>query len=444
MNHSGKRKPRAFSCPALLALVVGLLAPPPGDAAQRALEDLAARLEGNDARMRRDAVEALREDGSDEAVLILNSAAADPDTRVRRDVLEALLSFRRPATSPGLITFLADEERDHRREAVRGLVAAHAIEPSPGRGTRAVNWLMRRDEDFVLDPLRPVGSATTEALAGRLQDEDDEVRELAASALGALEAAAEAPALARSAASDTDGGVQRAAIASLGEIGTDTAGDFLVGLLETSGREREIIEALGTMAYRPGGAAILAAYDEDPGSDRGRTALLALARMGHAGARGAFYHELRSRDGRRRAHAAEGLGRLDDRALVDGLIRDLLREDDDRVELAFCFALARLGQTPFVDKVVLSLADGRLRSFARSYALELGSSYLNEFIAYLDDPERDVRLELIGILERIGDSAAVPALTRLGTDADEALAVRARAAVRRLAPSDPGEGAGGR
>ena len=126
------------------------------------------------------------------------------------------------------------------------------------------------------------------------------------------------------------------------------------------------------------------------------------------------------------------LGRLDDPSLADGLIRDFLREEDARAQLAFCFALVRLGHKPFVDRIVLSLDDRRLGEVARQYALELGSALLPEFLDYLEDPDRGVRLELISLIERIGDPDAIPALRAASEDEDREVADRARLAVRRL------------
>ena len=421
------RLPAAFGL--ALAVFAGASAPALG---QSSVEELAARLESDDPGARREAARELGEDGSAAAITVLSGAARDPDHNVRRTVLEALVSRRRTETAPGLIVFLEDEVEDHRREAIRGLVEMHARDPRAGRGARAVNWLLRREEPFVLDPLRPVAPEVGEALAGRLGDGEVEIRRLAAEALGALRAASEVGALGAAAGADPDEEVRRKSVGALGTVGTEEAGEALLALLRNQELRREVVRALGRMAYRSSGSAILAVYDEDPESDLGRDALEALARMGHPGARGTFYHELGHREGRRREFAAEGLGRLDDPSLADGLIRDFLREEDARAQLAFCFALVRLGHKPFVDRIVLSLDDRRLGEVARQYALELGSALLPEFLDYLEDPDRGVRLELISLIERIGDPDAIPALRAASEDEDREVADRARLAVRRL------------
>ena len=412
-----------------LGLIAGVATLAP---AQSSVEESAARLESSDARTRRDAARALGEDGSAEAVAALLPAARDADRDVRRAVLEALAAVRRPDAAPGLILLLEDEVPAHRRGAIGGLVDIHRREPPAGRSARAVDWLLRREQEFALDPLRPVDPGIIDALAARLADEDTENRRLAAEALGALRATAGAPALASAAAGDPDGEVRRRAVGSLGAIGTEEAGESLLALVEDSELQRTVVRALGRMAFAPATRALLAVYDTDPDSELARDALEGLARIGAAEARGTFYHELSSREARRRGYAAEGLGRLDDPTLVDGLIRDFLREEDSRVQLAYCFALVRLGETPFVDRIVLSLSDRRLREPARQYGLELATDHLDEFLRYLDDPEREIRLELIALLERLGAPAAIPKLQGMGEDADSEVADRARAAARVL------------
>lgn len=457
-SRRGGRRVRLFGwLPLALAAAAG------AGFAQPTVEELLARLESADADTRRGAASELARHGGPDAVAGLNAAAADPDPRVRRAVLDALLSLRRPGAAPGLITFLGDAERDNRRDAIRGLVEMHGLSGRPGSGTRAVNWLLRQEHEFVLDPLRPVSGAVVAAIVERLTDDERSVRETAVEALGALRAgaggdegegagagtAAEAggaagpaatgnaiSALADAARIDSEAEVRREAVRALGRIATPAAGEALLTFLpdrEAGDSRAEAVRALGRMAYAPAGAALLAIYDERPDGGLGRDALEGLARIGFDGARGTFYYELGHREAKRRELAAEGLGRLDDPSLADGLIRDFLREDDGRVQLAFAFSLVRLGRTPFVDRIVLSLDHRFLGEAARQYALELGAPLIPEYGRYLrEDPDRDLRLRLVELLERIGDPAAIPPLTEAAGDEDTAFADRARTALRRL------------
>ena len=406
--------------------------------AQSSVEELAARLESSDARTRRDAARELGEDGSSEAISVLNEAVRDIDGNVRRTVLDALLSVRRPDAAPGLIAFLEDERSENRRDAIGGLVDIHNREAPPGRRERAMDWLLRREQAFVLDPLRPVEPRIVEALSGRLTDDEEDNRELAAEALGALRAATAVGALAAAASEDLEDDVRREAIRALGAIGTDEAGERLLSMVEEPELREQVVRALGRFAYRPSVTALIGVYDADPESDVARDALEALARIGAEEARGTFYHELGSDDARRREFAAEGIGRIGDPALVDGMIRDFLREEDRRVQLAFCFALVRMGQPPFVDRIILSLSDSRVGEVASQYALELGRDFLPDILRYLEDPDRQVRLELISLLEQLGDDSAIPSLRATTEDPDSEVADRARLAVRRLSESGNG------
>ena len=406
--------------------------------AQSSVEELAARLESSDARTRRDAARELGEDGSSEAISVLNEAVRDIDGNVRRAVLDSLLSVRRPDAAPGLIAFLEDERSENRRDAIGGLVDIHNREAPPGRRERAMDWLLRREQAFVLDPLRPVEPRIVEALSGRLTDDEEDNRELAAEALGALRAATAVGALAAAASEDLEDDVRREAIRALGAIGTDEAGERLLSMVEEPELREQVVRALGRFAYRPSVTALIGVYDADPESDVARDALEALARIGAEEARGTFYHELGSDDARRREFAAEGIGRIGDPALVDGMIRDFLREEDRRVQLAFCFALVRMGQPPFVDRIILSLSDSRVGEVASQYALELGRDFLPDILRYLEDPDRQVRLELISLLEQLGDDSAIPSLRATTEDPDSEVADRARLAVRRLSESGNG------
>ncbi len=414
----------------------GLLLVLAGPAFGQGIDELLVRLESQDALSRRQAARDLGRLGSDEAVEGLIGAADDPDRRVREAVLDALVDARTPATAPGLLRFLESEREADREKAVRGLVGIHATTAPPGAGGRAVNWLLRREDDFVLDPLRPAAPLVVDGLVGRLQDPEEDVRRLAAEGLGLLRAEAAVPAL-EAAAFDADERVAATAVGALGEVGLvapDPAGTALMRLLdEEPPLAIRAVEAIGAMAFASAGGRLLQLYDEDAGGALGKTALGALARIGHRGAMGTFIAELASGDSDRRAFAAAGLGRIGNPAMADSMIRDFLRENDRRVQLAYCFALALLGETSFVDRLILEMTDPRLGDQARAYALELGEPLTPEFIRYLDDRDRDIRFQLVVLLERIGAVAAIPALEERGAnDSDDRVAARAKLAARRL------------
>jgi HEAT repeat protein len=158
--------------------------------------------------------------------------------------------------------------------------------------------------------------------------------------------------------------------------------------------------------------------------------------MGAPEARGVFYYQMTSMQSEQRRWAAEGLGRLSDESLIPGMMKDFLREPDPSVQLAYCFALARLGQPEFVDRIALSLANKKLQEQAHDYAVELGSPLLDELVTYLSDPVPEVRKEMAQVLMEIGDPAAIPYLKPLLSDPDMEVADRANRAIARLQQGD--------
>lgn len=423
---SPETRPRAF----FAALAASALLAATAAAGQPNVDALLAQLESQDAGDRREAARDLGESPLPEVMAALAGLASDLDKDVRKEAIGSLRGFRRVEAAPGLLGFLRDSEKDHRRDAIRGLVEMHDRRARPGFQRRAMNWIMGRHEEYVLDPLRPVEPEVVDALIGALADPEGDVRETAAAALGALKAGRAVPDLAKL-ADDGDGDVREQAIGALGEIGGAPAGEALAPMLSERRTRRQALRALGRMRYAEAADRIYDIYDGD-GGDTGRDALGALARIAYSRARDDFRKELGNRDEHRRAFAAEGLGRLGDRDEVDGLIRTFLREDNDRAQLAYCFAMVRLGVTPYVDRIVVALTDRGLEETARAYALELGSELLPEYLGYLDDPEKDIRLALIALLERLADPDAIPGLEALSRDRDDDIAEAAQVAVRRI------------
>ncbi len=109
----------------------------------------------------------------------------------------------------------------------------------------------------------------------------------------------------------------------------------------------------GEMKYLPAGPELVSIYDGNV-SNLGDRALRSLALMGAPEARGVFYYQMTSKLAEQRRWAAEGLGRLSDESLIPGMMKDFLREPDPSVQLAYCFALTKLGQREFVDRIALS------------------------------------------------------------------------------------------
>jgi HEAT repeat protein len=276
------------------------------------------------------------------------------------------------------------------------------------------------------------------AFEARLQDEESVLRRRAAYSLGVLGSPDGVDSLG-AALSDPEKDVRMEAASALAAIGNDAAGEALRGSLSLAATEPDfagrVVDALGQMKYLPAGPELVAIYDGNV-NKLGDRALRALALMGSPDARGVFYYQMTSTRAEQRRWAAEGLGRLSDKSLIPGMTKDFLREPDPAVQLAYCFALARLGEREFVDRIALSLGNKKLQEQAHEYAVELGSPLLDELVTYLSDPVPEVRKEMAQVLMEIGDPAAIPYLKPLLSDPNAEVADRANRAIARLQQGD--------
>jgi HEAT repeat protein len=399
-------------------------------AAQASFQDELANLRSPNAKTRSKAAEALGKSQRREAIEPLIRAMRDPEVKVRKEVIQALRSFQDVETVEGLIIGLSDEEKDIRDHSIEGLLEIY-VAPQKRGPVLGIFKAPRKPED--VDPLTPPDLKVVRALEARLRDDEPSLRRKAAYTLGMLQTEEAVPALVR-ALPDMDMDVRTEVVTALGRIGGDEAGQTLIRALnDSSDRTRTTaIEALGRMQYRPAAPALLSIYEAEQGGSMGDLTLAALARMGAPEARGVFYQNMTNQKAERRRYAVEGLGRLGDRALTSGLIKDFLREPDESVQLAYCFSIALLEHREFIDRLALSLSKIALRDQATDYLVELGSPFMTDLVTYLSDPVAEVRRGMVRVLMLIGDPAAIPYLEPLLADSDSRVADGANRAIARL------------
>jgi HEAT repeat protein len=414
----------------MIAAVASCLMTPVPATAQASFQDELANLQSPNSKTRAKAAKALGKSQRREAIGPLIQTMRDPEVKVRKEVVQALRKFQDVETVEGLLIGLSDEAKDVRDHAMEGILEIY-VAPERRGPVLGVFRVSRRPED--VDPLTPPDIKVVRALEARLRDDEPSLRVKAARTLGMLQAEEAVESMIR-ALPDMDMDVRAEVVISLGRIGGEAAGRALVGALnDSSDRIRtHAIQALGRMQYKAAALALLNIYDAEQGKTMGDRALAALAQMGAPEARGVFYQNMTNKKAERRRYAAEGLGRLGDKALTGGLIKDFLREPDPGVQLAYCFAIARLEHREFIDRLALSLSKVELREQARDYLVELGSPFMTEFVTYLSDPVADVRKGMIQVLMLIGDPAAIPYLEPMLADSDPKVADRANRAIARL------------
>jgi len=424
---------------AVLATVVSaIILSSPAIAVQSSFQDEIANLKSPNVGTRVKAAKALGQSKRPEAVPALTEAMRDPELKVRKQTVFSLRGFNSTDAIDGLLIGLRDEEKGIRGEAMVALLEIYVGAGNAELGGALSFLLGPRYKTPKLNGLIPVSSEVVTALEARLQDEEPVLRRRAAYTLGVLEAASAVDSLA-AALSDPNKDVRLEAASALAGIGNDAAGEALRSTLSIATSDAtfagHVVDALGRMKYLPAGPELVSIYDGNV-NNLGNRALRSLALMGAPEARGVFYYQMTSKQAEQRRWAAEGLGRLSDNTLIPGMMKDFLREPDPTVQLAYCFALARLGQHEFVDRIALSLGNKKLQEQAHEYAVELGSPLLDELVTYLSDPVPEVRKEMAQVLMEIGDPAAIPYLKPLLSDPDMEVADRANRAIARLQQGD--------
>lgn len=425
---------------AVLATVVSaiIFLSSPAIAVQSSFQDEIANLKSPNAGTRVKAAKALGQSKRPEAIPALTEAMRDPELKVRRQTVFSLRGFNSTDAIDGLLIGLRDEEKGVRNEAMVALLEIYVGAGNADLGGPLSFLLGPRYKTPKLNGLIPVSSEVVTSLEARLKDEEPVLRRRAAYTLGVLGAEDAVDSLG-AALSDPQKDVRMEAVSALSAIGNDAAGEALRGTLSIAASDASyaghVVDALGQMKYLPAGPELVSIYDGNL-NNLGDRALRALALMGAPDARGIFYYQMTSKRSDQRRWAAEGLGRLSDRSLIPGMMKDFLREPDPSVQLAYCFALARLGQPEFVDRIALSLGNKKLQEQAHEYAVELGSPLLDELVTYLSDPVPEVRKEMAQVLMEIGDPAAIPYLKPLLSDPNVEVADRANRAIARLQQGD--------
>jgi HEAT repeat protein len=192
------------------------------------------------------------------------------------------------------------------------------------------------------------------------------------------------------------------------------------------------MRALGDLRYD---RAIVALTDQFTFYVRGvagRSAISALAAIGHPSTIPLFEAQTMSGYPAHRRAAYEGLARSGGAAVAAARIEAaMVSEKDTRVLIAMAFALASAGRDG-VNRVLDALADRDRSDEALAYLVELGRPHVAAVAARLSDPNPFVRGQIATALGFIGGPDAVAALKGAGGDADLDVRQRIGAAQLRL------------
>jgi len=414
------------------ALLLFLAAPSLGAAGRLSFEDLLANLKSPNAKTRQEAAESLGKSRRREAVAHLAPLVHDPEVKVRMEVVRALRQLHEPAAVPALVTSLRDGDASIREEAMGTLVEMYADRE---RASAVSRFLDLFSDEFDRSSIAPhvADASVIQGLAQALRDEDKDIREEAALALGILNGTAALKNLA-AALPDPEPGVRGAAAAAIGKIGTAQDGRALVPLLSdaSEGVRHRALQAIGVLQVAEAGPALREMYEANRRKELGLKVLEALSRIGDPSQADLFQQLVQDPDPAKRRLAVEGLGRISGNSYLAPFKKDYQREKNDEVKLAYSFALARMGDRAFLDSVVLALPSRTLGTRARAYLLEMGHGVVGELYPYLKDPDAEVRSVLCDILGTIGDANTIAQLTPLLSDPNSGVVDRATRAIERL------------
>src|SRR5262249_14770135 len=103
-----------------------------------------------------------------------------------------------------------------------------------------------------------------------------------------------------------------------------------------------------------------------------------------------------------------------------------------RIKLALCFSLYSLGQSAYIDTIVLSLKDPDYVKQAEGYLVELSPRDIPSVAGYLKSSDKNFRITLIELLGNMHQPAAIPYVDPYLTDKEVAVAQAATDAVGKL------------
>ena len=345
---------------------------------------------------------------------------ASPSAQVRRQALRGLRERGGPETLPLLAALLGDAEIDIREGAVAGVISVY-VQPQANRSidsaAEAFEAARFHDQPWSVPP--ELSSALVKALA----DEQPSVRRDAAYAVGIVLTPPVTDVVAfeiLASLSDPEPSVRVAAARALGRLRVKDAGVPLIGRVNDEDLDVRLasMRALGDLRYDLAVVALTDQFTFYVRGVAGRSAISALAAIGHPSSIPLFEAQTTSGYPAHRRAAYKGLARSRGAAAAAARIEAAMAsEKDTRVLIAMAFALASAGREG-VNRVLDALSDRDRSDDALVYVVELGQPHVAAVAARLSDPNPFVRGQIATALGFIGGPEAVAALKGVSSESD--------------------------
>lgn len=288
-----------------------------------------------------------------EGIAQLTPLLSDADAEVRRETVKSLVSIGTQHSLDPLIAALKDQDTEVRIRATDGIVNFYVpgyvetgLSGTLRRAGEMITARWRRDESReVLDPDIAVRPEIIDAL-GRLASDPQPlvVRANAARAIGILRGRPALPALVEGLRSKDDRLIFESLIA-IQKLRDADAGPRVVFLIRDLEEKIQItaIETAGILKTAEATSGLMRVFEEDPSKKVRRAAMIALGRIAGPSSREFFQRYAVDDDDEVRAGAAEGLGRIGNKADHDLLSKTYEHEGKLNARLAQAFALVNLG-----------------------------------------------------------------------------------------------------
>jgi HEAT repeat protein len=370
----------------------------------------------------------------------------DDDVDVRREAVKALVEIGTQRSLDPLISALKDEDAEVKVRATDGLVNFYlpgyvqtGLSAQLKRAGSLVGAAFNDTSELAVEPDVRVRPEIISGLAAVLGGGSMlPVRANCARALGALRGRAALPQLLEALRSKNDQLIYESLIA-LQKIGEPSAGPRVVFLLRDLDERVQLaaIETAGLLRTQDALPSLRRVVESTDNKKVKRQALAAVAMIPNLANRPLLEQYAADKDEGLRAAAAEGLGRLAKPQDAEALAKSFEEEKKMAPRLAFAFAVCSAGRVDSDEFGALryllnTLNTKAWRNVSFAYLEELARQpqFCAKLIPVLQSGTREEKTAVVAILGRTGGPEVIPALEALSKNPDADLAQQAVRALR--------------
>jgi HEAT repeat protein len=171
-----------------------------------------------------------------------------------------------------------------------------------------------------------------------------------------------------------------------------------------------------------------------------RASLQAISRIADPAYEALMLKYMKSDDKQLKQYATEAIGRMNLQKHVQTLQLAFQREKSKRIKLSLCFSLYALGESAYIDTLVLSLKDPDYEKQSEGYLVELGSRAVPSIAGYLKSSDKKSRIILIELLGNMHQPLAIAYVEPYLKDKDVDVAQAATDTVGKLRRIEKAQG----